>query len=145
MQEEYSEFKGKGVQIGAWDLVRWRDAAKSKKAETIPSKIGAGDRKSPRFLWGLGHGLPTTLDDLVLLRRAINEDRPVPPNVRQTIVEELAGEVDSPNVRIPVHLQAMSTQNDSDSNPNNRSLPGSFDGGDWVELSVNGLVVKDLR
>jgi len=43
--------------------------------------------------------LPTTRGDLVLLRQAINEDWPITPNVRQAIVDELAGEVDPPNVQ----------------------------------------------
>ena len=75
------------------------DDAESKKAETIPPGIGGGDRKSPRFLWGLGHGLPTTRGDLVLLRQAINEDWPITLNVRQAIVDELADEANSTDVR----------------------------------------------
>ena len=53
----------------------------------------------PGTCGGWGGGLPTTLDDLVLLRRAINEDWPVPPNVRRAIVDELAGEISSLGVR----------------------------------------------
>ncbi len=43
--------------------------------------------------------MPTTLSDLVLLRRAINEDWPVPTNVRRAIVGELVAEIESLNVR----------------------------------------------
>jgi hypothetical protein len=43
--------------------------------------------------------LPATLADLVLLRRAINEDWPVPADVRQSIVDELEAEIKSPDVR----------------------------------------------
>ena len=70
-----------------------------KKRKRYRQKLAAATAKVPSSCGGWGHGLPTTLDDLVLLRRAINEDWPVPPNVRQTIVDELAGEVDPPNVR----------------------------------------------
>jgi hypothetical protein len=48
---------------------------------------------------GWGQGLPTTLSDLVWLRRAINEDWPVAADVRQAIVGELEAEINSPDVR----------------------------------------------
>ena len=55
---------------------------------------------SPGTCGGWGDGLPTTLSDLVLLRRAINEDWPVPDNVRQAICDELAEEeLESSEVR----------------------------------------------
>jgi hypothetical protein len=41
----------------------------------------------------------TNRADLALLRRAIKEDWPVPASVRQSIVEELAGEIETPDVR----------------------------------------------
>ena len=48
---------------------------------------------------GWGAGAPTSLSDLVLLRRAINEDWPIPDNVRRAIVGELEDEIESPDVR----------------------------------------------
>jgi hypothetical protein len=42
---------------------------------------------------GWGQGVPTTLFDLVKLRRAIREGWPVPLAVRQAIVEELYGDL----------------------------------------------------
>jgi len=59
----------------------------------------AATAKVPGTCGGWGGGLPTTLDDLVLLRRAINEDWPIPPNVRQAIVAELADDICLSNVR----------------------------------------------
>lgn len=53
----------------------------------------------PETRGGWGQGLPTTLSDLVLLRRAINEDWPVPANVQRAIVGELETEINSPDVR----------------------------------------------
>ena len=47
---------------------------------------------SPGTCGGWGNGLPTTLSDLVMLRSAINEDWPVPDNVRQAICVELGQE-----------------------------------------------------
>ena len=44
-------------------------------------------------------GLPTSRGDLVLLQQAINEDWPVPRNVRGAIATELSDEIDSPDVR----------------------------------------------
>ncbi len=55
--------------------------------------------KGPESRGGWGKGVPRTLSDLVLLRRAINEDWLVPDNVRQSIVRELAAEIKSPDVR----------------------------------------------
>jgi len=52
--------------------------------------------RKPQRPWG---GLPTTLADLVMLRRAINEDWPVPDKMRQAIVSELGDEIDSLEVR----------------------------------------------
>jgi len=42
--------------------------------------------------------LPTSLADLVLLRRAIREEWPVAANVRQAIVDELGEGLESNNV-----------------------------------------------
>ena len=43
--------------------------------------------------------MPTSLTDLALLRRAINEDWPVPDNVRRAIVGELVDETESSDGR----------------------------------------------
>jgi len=55
--------------------------------------------RSPGTCGGWGNGLPTTLADLVMLRRAINEDWPVPANVRHAIVDELGGDIETSEVR----------------------------------------------
>lgn len=55
--------------------------------------------KGPGTCRGWGQGAPTSLSDLVLLRRAINENWPVPYNVRLAIVGELEAEIESPDVR----------------------------------------------
>jgi uncharacterized protein (UPF0147 family) len=60
--------------------------------------------KGPETYGGWGEGLPTSLSDLVLLRRAINEDWPVPDNVRRAIIRELEGEFESPNARVQVSI-----------------------------------------
>ena len=49
--------------------------------------------RCPGTLGGWGQGLPTSLADLVLLRRAINENWPVPENVRRAIIGELESEI----------------------------------------------------
>jgi len=53
----------------------------------------------PETPGGWGQGLRNTLCDLVLLRRAINEDWPVPCDVRRAIVGELECDIESPDVR----------------------------------------------
>jgi hypothetical protein len=54
---------------------------------------------APESQGGWGAGYPTSLSDLVLLRKAINEGWPVPFQVRLAIVSELGGEIKSPDVR----------------------------------------------
>ncbi len=48
---------------------------------------------------GWGNGAPTTLADLAMLRRAINDDWPVPPDVKRAIIEELGNDIESPRLR----------------------------------------------
>jgi hypothetical protein len=55
--------------------------------------------KGPGTCGGWGQGVPTSLSDLVLLRRAVNEGWPVPDDVRQAIVGELATDLASSEVR----------------------------------------------
>lgn len=55
--------------------------------------------KSPGSCGGWGKGVPTKRSDLVLLRRAISEDWPVPENVQRTIVAELGGELRTKDAR----------------------------------------------
>lgn len=54
---------------------------------------------SPGTCGGWGDGVPTALADLVMLRRAINEDWPVPVSVRQAIIDELGTEIESSESR----------------------------------------------
>lgn len=58
----------------------------------------------PKVCGGWGQGLPTSLADLVLLRRAINQDRPVSAPVRQAIVDELGEGLESNNVRPTISI-----------------------------------------
>ena len=55
--------------------------------------------ESPKALGGWGNGLPTSLSDLVLLRRAINDGWPVPAMVRAAIMSELENEIQSTDRR----------------------------------------------
>ena len=54
---------------------------------------------SPNTLGGWGDSLPTMLADLVMLRRAVNEDWPVPANVRQAVIDELKDELETSDPR----------------------------------------------
>jgi hypothetical protein len=54
---------------------------------------------APASKGGWGQGVPTRLSDLVLLRRSINEDWPIPAPVRQAIVDELGAELGTPDLR----------------------------------------------
>ena len=70
---------------------------------------------SPGTCGGWGGNAPTTQADLVILRRAIKQGWPVPPNVRQAIFEELIDEVDSSDPRratsVAMTFLAMSNAN----------------------------------
>lgn len=57
----------------------------------------AATASGPGTCGGWGQGLPTSRSDLVLLRKAINQDWPVPDNVRLAIVGELNCEIGSPD------------------------------------------------
>jgi hypothetical protein len=48
--------------------------------------------------------VPTTLSDLVLLRRAIRADWPISEDVRQAIVDELGDELGTSNQRRSIAL-----------------------------------------
>ncbi|PHS04009.1 MAG: hypothetical protein COA78_17085 [Blastopirellula sp.] len=54
---------------------------------------------SQKSCGGWGEGLPTRLSDLVMLRRAIKEDWPVPQHVKQAVVGDLEEEVHSSETR----------------------------------------------
>ena len=71
----------------------------SRKKRKRDRRRAEATAKAPKTPGGQGVGLPTLRADLVLLRQAINEDWPVPQNVREAIVAELSDEIDSPNVR----------------------------------------------
>ena len=78
--------------------IEWWEHAEPTQAETRTAK-GRGDRAFSWNMWGVGGDVPTTLADLVMLRRAINEDWPVSSRVRQVIIDELTAEIDTPDVR----------------------------------------------
>jgi hypothetical protein len=49
--------------------------------------------QTPKTRGGWGHGAPTTLTDLVCLRRAIREGWPVSADIRQAILDELCDDM----------------------------------------------------
>ena len=70
-----------------------------KKRKRYRQRIAEATAKTPRTCGGWGQGVPTTRSDLVLLSHAINEDWPVPENVRLAIVAELGGEIGTKDAR----------------------------------------------
>jgi hypothetical protein len=65
--------------------------------------------------------LPTSLSDLVLLRRAINQDWPVSAPVRQAIVAELGEGLESNDARRTI------------------SIAKTFIAMDWANLRLEGV------
>lgn len=67
----------------------------SRKKRKRYRRMAEATASTPKSCGGWGCGAPTTLQDLVWLRRAVNQDWPVSEAVRSAIVRELMADFEN--------------------------------------------------